>query len=302
MSSEDGEQPGATATATPGSETPGAPSELGVDTPDAKPAEEVQAEAPESPEGAGKPVVDQPPAPLPEGWQNHPDAKPVFDTHFNNGRGKREKELRSEMDRREERYGTEVQSAYQQGSSAEVVSKLVESLEEGFDLDTPEGTKALNKVLRNHANWAGVFTNTQVQAAEAKMVRDVKSVVKEAGLPEEAVGELSDTEGEIVWRVRHNEVDLAGGLRELIQASFKHVKALGAQDEKERRDKLEREMKGADDRHDKRVKQPPPTAPGGSGAGAGEGKKIRDLSPDEQRKLTPAQRDADTARFLKDNA
>ena len=60
---------------------------------------------------------------------------------------------------------------------------------------------------------------------------------------------------------------MADGLRELIQASYKHILALGAADEKTRRDKLEREMTGASDRAKTRGKQPPPAAPGGSGAG-----------------------------------
>ena len=245
---EDGEQPGATATATPDSETPGAPSELGDETPTpvAKPAEEVQAETPEPPEEAEPPVADQPPAPLPEGWQDHPDAKPVFDTHFNNGRGKRERELRQEMDRREERYGTEVQDAFRQGAGAEVVTRFVETLEEaaGLDINTPEGARALGKVLRGHGEWAGVFNDSLVKGAEARFAHDVRGFVKEAGLSEEAVGELSDIEGELSWKVRHGQVKLADAVRELIKASFKHIKALGAQEEKERRNKLERSQGG----------------------------------------------------------
>ena len=278
---EGGEQPGATATATPDSETPGAPSGLGDETPtpEAKPTEEVRTEAPESPEGAETPVADQTPAPLPEGWQDHPDAKPIFDNHFKNGRGQRERELRTEMGRREERYSTEIKDAFRQGSAAEVVSNVVDALKEGFDLDEPEGVKALGKVLRNHASWADVFTNAGVQAAEAKMVRDVKSVVREAGLSEEVAGQLSDIEGELSWKVRHGETTLAGGLRELIQTSFKHIKALGAQEEKERRDKLETEMTGAADRAGKRKGKSPPAAPSGAGAGS-DGRSDRELQLD----------------------
>jgi hypothetical protein len=270
MLSEDGELSGATATATPGTETQVDSGEGLGEAPAVGEAEgvakETTAEGAETGEAATA-EEGQPPAPLPEGWQDHPDTQPVFQDHYNKGRGEREKQLRQEMGRREERYGTEIESAYRQGTSAEVVSKLMETLEEGFDFDTPEGTKAVGKLLRNHASWADVFTNTRVQAAEAKMVRDVKSVVKEAGLSEEAVGQLSDIEGELVWKVRHGEVDLAGGLRELIQASFKHIKALGAQEEKERRDKLEREVTGAAGRAAERGKKPPPAAPSGAGAG-----------------------------------
>lgn len=280
---EGGEQPGATATATPDSETPGAPSGLGdeTSTPVTKPAEEVQAETPESSEETATPVADQTPAPLPEGWRDHPEAKPIFEDHFNNGRGQRERELRTEMGRREERYSTEVKDAYRQGAASEVVTRFVETLEEsvGLDLGTPEGAKALGKVLRGNREWAEVFTNISAQTAEVQFARTVKAVVKEANLSEEVVGELSDLEGELSWKVRHGEVTLADGVRDLIKASFKHVKALGAQEEKERRDKLETEMDGAADRATKRGKNPPPAAPSGAGAGS-DGRSDKELQLD----------------------
>ena len=79
--------------------------------------------------------------------------------------------------------------------------------------------------------------------------------------------------------MRHGEIKLADGVRELIISSFKHIKALGAQGEKGRRDKLETEMTGAADRAGKRKGKSPPAAPSGAGAGS-DGRSDRELQLD----------------------
>ncbi len=264
---EDGELPGATATADPDPETQVAPGEPDSPpaTPESQPAEDPTAEQPVT-EGAEPPVEAQPPAPLPDGWQDHPDAKPIFDEHFNKGRGKREKELRKEMDRREERYSAEVTDSFQQGVSSQIVTTFKAALKQAIDSADEGDRQELLSLISGNTAYVELYNGSRATIAESQVVLKVKDVYKEAGLSDEVVGELGDLEGELAWKVRHKEVSLADGLRELIQASFKHIKALGASQEKERRDGLEREMTGASDRATKRGEQPPPAAPGGSGA------------------------------------
>ncbi len=257
---EDGELSGATATATPDSETQVAPG----DEPGEAPPVEPTAESPES-EGAAPAVEAQPPAPLPEAWQKHPDADTIFQEHYNRGRGEREKQLRQEMDRRETRYSAEVSDSYQQGASSQIVTAFKASLKQAI-ASAEEGDKQeLVSLIGGNQAYVEAYNGYQAATAEAQVVLRVKDVYKEAGLSDEVVGELGDLEGELAWKVRHKKVSLADGLRELIQASYTHIKALGAADEKARRDKLEREMTGASDRATQRGKQPPPAAPGGSG-------------------------------------
>lgn len=266
---EDGELPGTTAIADPDPETQVAPgdSDSPPSTPESRLAEDPTAEQPVT-EGAEPPVEVQPPAPLPDGWQDHPDAKPVFDEHFNNGRGKREKELRKEMERREERHGTEVTESYQQGISSQVATSLQGALKQALTSITDDGDKQeLVNLVNENAAYVEYFNGHRLQAAQGKLIIGVKDVFKKAGLSEEAVGELSDLDAELVWKVRHKESTLLEAFDVLLEANIKHIRALGAADEKDRRDKLEREMGDASDRATQRGKQPPPTAPSGSGPG-----------------------------------
>ena len=260
----DGELPGATATASPESGTQVAPTE--GEPAEAPPIEGAPAESPESAEAPPAEEV-QPPAPLPEGWQEHPDTGSVFQEHYNRGRGDREKQLRQEMDRREERHGTEVHDSFQQGMASQVAVQLKEGLRSAVDAADEDGRAELATLINSNASYVELFNGYRADAAEAKLVMDVKGVVKEAGLSDEATGELGDLEGELAYKVRRKETTLAQALKELIQASFKHIKALGAEDEKARRDKLEREMDGAEGRATERGKKPPPVAPSGSGSG-----------------------------------
>lgn len=258
----DGELSGATATASPDDPE----SQVASDEAAAAAAVEPTAESPES---ETKPAADdaQPPAPLPEGWDKHPDTKDIFDGHYNRGRGDREKQLRTEMDRREERHGSEVQDSFQQGMSSQVAVAIKGSLQAAIRSAEEGDKEELRSLVTDNAQYVELFNGYRADAAEAKLVMDVKSVVKEAGLPAEAIGELSDLEGDLAWKVRHKEITLAPALKELIEASYKHIKALGAADEKERRDKLEREMGDASGRAEERSQGKPPAAPSGSGAG-----------------------------------
>ena len=293
---EDGELSGATATATPESEAQVDSGEGSGETPAAGDAEsvtkETTAEGAETEETATA-EEGQPPAPLPEGWQDHPDTKAHVDTQFeerynekfNTERSERDKQHRQELGRREERYGVEVKDAFQQGQAIGVITELKEIAEEGgLDTSTQEGARNFYKLLNKHAAWGPVVARIMDEGQDVSFVKHISGTYREAGLSEEVVAELDDFQGEIGWKVRHKEIRLIDAAREVQVESLKRARAdgvkAGEQNEKDRRDKLEREMKGPTDRAGKRKVTSPPAAPSGAGAGS-------DGRSDRERQLDP---------------
>ena len=222
------------------------------------------------PDAAAAVVEDQPPAPLPETWQDHPDAKTALEDRYNTGRGEREKQLRGEMERKDQYWQREIQASQNRAVSAQVVTDVSEKLSEFFDLDDEEQSKAFGTFLRKHGNWADVFNDARAEMARSETIRKVKGVIEKAGLNEDEVQSLRSLEAELAQRVRFGEIEMADALIELIEASYQPIKEVGRREEGERRDKLEREMGAATARHEERLEQSPPATPsGGGGGGAG---------------------------------
>lgn len=283
-SAEDQRPPGAVATAEPEPVTqvePSDPGQLGDTLPgDGEPTpERTDDDDPElQTEG-------QLPAQLPEGWQDHEEIKAHGQTKYNEGRGSRERELRKEMTRREARYDQDIQTATERAGSQHVVQSVLQIAQDGLALDTEEGIAEFNKLLRNNGRWADVFIGAQAAAAEARTIRDARNfIIDDSGLSEEAAGELKDFESDLVWKTRHGEVSQGQALRELVTESVKHFKKLGAVEEGQRRDKLEREMTGAQAQADERRGggSPPATPRGGGG-------KKRDVTIKDIKKMTREQ-------------
>lgn len=207
------------------------------------------------------------PAQLPEGWQDHEEIKAHGQTKYNEGRGTREKELRKEMDRREGRQTADLQQAAERGTASEVVQAALRIATDGLDLTDPDGVTTFNKFLRDNSRWADVFIGAQASAAEARTIKEARNfIMDDSGLSDEVVGTLKDLESDLVWKVRHKELTQGEALRDLVTASIKHFKALGAAEAVEERDKKDREMSDAEARaNEHREGGSPPAAPRGGG-------------------------------------
>lgn len=238
-------------------------------TPVESPVESPVTPEPEA-EPHAEPALEQPrPAPaLPDGWEAHPDVTTYGETRYRAGRGEREKQLRKEMGERETVYQSEVREAFNQGASSEIVTKLSEALENVYDTTDPQQAQALGRLLRQHSEWATLFLGAESTQTETGLVTGIKSVFLEAGLGEESLEELRTKERDLAWQVRRRQMPLAAALKELIKTSYTEIKRLGAAEEGQRRDTLERQMTAESTTAADRLESGlPPAVPGGAGGG-----------------------------------
>lgn len=248
-----------------------APQEVPLETPteDGQATETpIEGEATEQPDGEERQEVE-----LPEGWQDHKEAKAFKAAGYQEAQSHFEKQHRRELRQREQNWLSEKEATRQQAMSEAVVqqaSQAAQALSRKLQRDgmsSDDATEEVRALFDSNAEWAKVFDDNRLKTARTAAEKSGRNAaVSEAstwlytGLTAEQSGDLADfvtdnlnlelTKGELT-----SEYAFQAMLRKrdelVLQAEEKRIEKLVA-------DRLENERRAAE-----RNGNPPPVKPTG---------------------------------------
>jgi hypothetical protein len=242
----------------------------------------VPPETGEAPEG-GESESEQPPAPLPEGWDQHQDVqtkvREADSAGYNRAKSHLQRAHQATVSELEDTHKLELQRAGERATAAAVVSTFADTLQE-LDLTDPTVTNNLRKLLASNDSWARIFSGSQERDAQATLVNLVTSNPKlTADLPEETADEFNATVRELSLKLRsqvaaaetREEVTkayttaFATYLEERDKVRDKAIVGAALAKEQKRLEAAARKAAGLTERAENRQNGSPPARPPGGG-------------------------------------
>ena len=241
-------------------------------------------------EGEGGEDTEEQPVELPEGWLEHPDAKQALAEHY--------QKAQSEFDRkgleRDAQHAEDVDKARNEGIASETVRKLAEMSADVASLvkdGSDEAVEKFQEAMKEYAPW-GRFFNDQTErnirenerkAARPHILAEASSLfLDQLDKPiQEALASIKD---ELNLKIRARKLSteeayvalMGKAVDALIAHAEKTVSGMAAE-------------RGAEE---ERAKTRPKAPVNPNGRGGGGTKRYKDMTLDEQSKLSPGQIDA----------